>query len=73
MIGLTLNPEGGVQVHLKFPRRGRGAYLCPNLGCFNKAKKKFKEIRFLEANEFQALFAKNPSNQIERWDRGGSE
>ena len=68
MIWLTQSPEGVVRVTPKEQRhRGRGAYLCPDLLCFNMAKKKDKRVRFLETMDFQYLSIKG------FLDRGGRE
>ena len=73
MIGLTLGPEGVIKVIQRMPHQGRGVYLCPDLGCFQMAKKKNRGVGFLETMEFQALLAKSIIKDREGWDRGGSE
>ncbi len=67
MIWLTQSPEGVVGVSQKEPHRGRGFYLCPNLLCLDKAKKRNKGVRFLEAMDFQFPSIKGFFN------RGGRE
>jgi hypothetical protein len=42
-----------VVVNGKKPHQGRGFYLCPDLGCVNRAKKKRKGIGFLGTMDFR--------------------
>lgn len=39
LIRLVATPEGGVKVDLTRRHAGRGAYLCPDPGCWQKALK----------------------------------
>lgn len=59
MIGFTLDQQGVVKVIRPFLRQGRGVYLCPDIGCFDKAKKKNRGLRFMEKTEFKALFGRD--------------
>jgi predicted RNA-binding protein YlxR (DUF448 family) len=67
MIWLTQSAEGVVGVSQRGPHRGRGFYLCPDLLCLDKAKKRSKGVRFLEAMDFQV------SSRKGFFDRGGRE
>ncbi|OGQ00400.1 MAG: hypothetical protein A2026_13740 [Deltaproteobacteria bacterium RBG_19FT_COMBO_46_12] len=59
MIWFTLCPQGLVKVNPRMPHQGRGFYLCPDLGCVQRAKKKNREVGFLETTELQILFGKS--------------
>lgn len=39
MIRVVRTPEESIEIDLKGKRSGRGAYICPSEGCFEKAKK----------------------------------
>lgn len=52
MIWLAEGPAGVVVVNGKKPHQGRGFYLCRDLRCLNRAKKKRKGIGFLETMDF---------------------
>jgi predicted RNA-binding protein YlxR (DUF448 family) len=67
MIWLAQSPEGVVVVNEREPHQGRGFYLCPDLGCLTKAKKKDRGIGFLETMVFQYPSGKG------FFDRGGRE
>jgi predicted RNA-binding protein YlxR (DUF448 family) len=58
MIWLVQQPEGMAVVNSNKPHQGRGFYLCPDIGCLNGAKKKNKEVRFLETMDFRYPTAK---------------
>lgn len=58
MIGLIAGPEGIIQRNPRIPHPGRGIYLCADLGCFHTAKKKYREVGFLETLGFEVLLAK---------------
>ena len=73
MIWLTPGPEGVIKVNLRVPHQGRGFYLCPDLGCFHRAKKKDRRVGLLEKMDFQVLLAKGVPKVREGWERGGSE
>ena len=53
MIWLLQSPEGVLVVNKKKPHPGRGFYLCPDLGCFNMAKKKNRGVGFLKTMDFR--------------------
>jgi predicted RNA-binding protein YlxR (DUF448 family) len=67
MIWLAQHPEGMVVVNGRKPHQGRGLYLCPDIGCLNRAKKKNKGVGFLETMDFRDPTAKGV------FDRGGWE
>jgi len=52
MVWLAQSPAGVVVVNGKKPHQGRGFYLCPDLRCFNIAKKRRKGVRLLETMDF---------------------
>jgi predicted RNA-binding protein YlxR (DUF448 family) len=54
MIWMIQTPEGVLSLNQKTPHRGRGFYLCPDLLCLDKAKKRSKGLRFLETVDFQS-------------------
>ena len=71
MIWLTLSSEGVVKVNPRMPHQGRGFYLCPDLGCVHRAKKKNRGVRVLETLEFQVPLGKSIFKERDEWDRGG--
>jgi len=54
MIWMAQGPEGMVSLNQRAAHRGRGYYVCPDLLCLDKAKKRNKELRFLEALNIQS-------------------
>lgn len=58
MIWLAQSPEGVVVVNEREPHQGRGFYLCPDLGCFNRSKKRNRGVGSLETMDFRYLSAK---------------
>lgn len=73
MIWLTQSPEGVVKVNPRMPHQGRGYYICPDLGCFDRAKKKKRGVGFLETMEFWVPLSKNNFKERDEWNRGGRE
>jgi hypothetical protein len=73
MIWLTLSSEGVVKVNPRAPHHGRGFYLCPDLGCVHRAKKKIRGVGILETTEFQIPLGKSILKERDEWDRGGRE
>ena len=73
MIWLTRSPEGVAKVDPRMPHQGRGFYLCPDLGCVDRAKKKNRGVGFLETMELQILLSKSIFKDRDKWDRGGRE
>ena len=73
MIWLTQSPEGVVKVNPRMPHQGRGYYICPDLGCFDRAKKKNRGVGFLETMEFWVPLSKNNFKERDEWNRGGRE
>ena len=59
MIWFAQSVEGVVRVNEKKPHHGRGFYLCPELGCFNRAKKRNRGVGLLETMDFRYLSAKD--------------
>jgi len=59
MIWFTLSPQGVVKVNPRMPHQGRGFYLCPDLVCVHRAKKKNREVGFLETTELQIPLGKS--------------
>jgi uncharacterized protein len=53
LIWFVQNNEGAVSVNEKKLHRGRGFYLCPELGCLTMAKKKNKGIGFMKTTDFE--------------------
>jgi hypothetical protein len=58
LIWFAQSVEGVVRVNEKKPHQGRGFYLCPDLGCFNRSKKRNRGVGFLETMDFRYLSAK---------------
>jgi predicted RNA-binding protein YlxR (DUF448 family) len=54
MIRFTQSSEGKVGLDESKHLHGRGFYLCPDLWCFNMAKKKTRGIGFLKNIDFQS-------------------
>lgn len=50
MIRIVKTPEGNVEIDLMGKRSGRGAYICPDEGCFETIKKERCLIKALGAN-----------------------
>jgi predicted RNA-binding protein YlxR (DUF448 family) len=71
MIWLAESPAGVVAVSGKKPHQGRGFYLCPNLRCLSMAKKKRKEMGFLETRDFRSLSTKNFGKDVKELNAGG--
>jgi len=59
LIWFTLSPQGVVKVNPRMPHQGRGFYLCPDLGCVHRAKKKNREVGLLETKELQIPLGKS--------------
>lgn len=49
LIRVVRSSEGEVSLDLNGRKPGRGAYVCPNIQCFNKARKARRFERSLEA------------------------
>jgi predicted RNA-binding protein YlxR (DUF448 family) len=73
MIWLAQHPEGVVVVNGRKPHQGRGFYLCPDLGCVHRAKKKNRGVGVMETLEFQAPLGKSIFKERDERDRGGRE
>jgi len=55
LVWLTQILDEVIRVNGKKPHQGRGFYLCPDLGCFNMAKKKKRGVEFLKAADLWTL------------------
>jgi predicted RNA-binding protein YlxR (DUF448 family) len=73
MIWLTLSSQGVVKVNPRTPHQGRGFYLCPDLGCVHRAKKKNRGVGVMETLEFQVPLGKSIFKERDERDRGGRE
>lgn len=49
LIRAVKSPEGEISLDLTGKKSGRGAYICPNKSCFQKARKAKRLERALEA------------------------
>ena len=49
LIRVVKSPEGEISVDLTGKKSGRGAYICPDKSCFQKARKAKRLERALEA------------------------
>ena len=73
MIWLTLSSEGVVKVNPRMPHQGRGLYLCPDLGCVHRAKKKNREVGFLETTEIQIFLGKSIKSERNGIEEEGND
>ena len=48
MIRVVRSPEGEISLDTRGKKSGRGAYICHNVGCLNKARKSKRIERALE-------------------------
>ena len=48
MIRVVRDPEGGISLDTRGKKSGRGAYICHNVKCLNKARKSKRIERALE-------------------------
>ncbi len=64
LIRVVFNKEDGVSVDLTNKKNGRGAYLCKNLNCINKAKKSRRLSQVLKT-EIDALIYEELSSHVE--------
>ena len=71
MIWLVQSPAGVVVVNGKKPHQGRGFYLCPDLRCFNMAKKGRKGVGLLETPDFRFPPVEGFREEAKGWDTGG--
>ena len=56
MIRVVRTPEGETVLDLVGKKSGRGAYVCPNLSCFRKARKSKRIERALECVISEELY-----------------
>jgi len=73
MVWFTQGLDGTVRVNGKGPHHGRGFYLCPDLGCFNMAKKKKRGVGFQKTIDFHDPSIKRFLKSEKNGDRGGRE
>ena len=64
LIWVVFNKDDGVSVALSNKINGRGAYLCKNLNCINKAKKNRRLSQVLKT-DVDALIYEELSNHVE--------
>ena len=64
LIRVVFNIDDGVSVDLTNKKNGRGAYLCKNLNCINKAKKSRRLSQVLKT-EIDALIYEELSSHVE--------
>jgi predicted RNA-binding protein YlxR (DUF448 family) len=65
MVRLVRTPAGEVEIDVKGKKEGRGAYLCRDRACWEKALKS-KQLEY-------ALKEKITQNDLERLDKAGRE
>jgi hypothetical protein len=58
LIRVVKSPEGEVSVDLTGKKSGRGAYVCRNIECLEKAVKAKRLNRNLETNIDEAIYAR---------------
>lgn len=58
LIRVVKSPEGEVSVDLTGKKSGRGAYVCKNIECLEKAVKAKRLNRNLETNIDEAIYAR---------------
>ncbi|MDD6796129.1 MAG: YlxR family protein [Clostridiaceae bacterium] len=56
LIRVVKSPEGDVSVDLTGKKSGRGAYICKNLGCLEKAVKAKRLSRNLDVNITEEVY-----------------
>lgn len=56
LIRIVRNTEGKVEVDLTGKMNGRGAYICPDLNCLEKAKKSKRLSKVLETEVTEEVF-----------------
>ncbi len=66
MIRFTQGSEEVKWVDEEKHPQGRGAYLCPDLGCLNMAMKKNRKLGTFEGMDFQSPFMKEFFQRIKR-------
>ena len=57
LIRVVKNKEGEISIDLTGKANGRGAYICKDMTCFDKAKKKKAFERALQSNISEELYA----------------
>ena len=58
LVRIVRSPEGEISVDLTGKKPGRGAYICPDLGCLNKVVKSKRLERSLETAISQEIYEK---------------
>ena len=56
LIRAVKSPEGEISLDLTGKKSGRGAYICPDKGCFDKARKGKRIERALETKIPDAVY-----------------
>ncbi len=56
LIRAVKSPEGEISLDLTGKKSGRGAYICPDKGCFDKARKGKRLERALETKIPEAVY-----------------
>jgi predicted RNA-binding protein YlxR (DUF448 family) len=56
LVRIVRSPEGEISVDVTGKKPGRGAYICPNLECFNKVIKSKRLERSLETTISQEIY-----------------
>ena len=56
LVRIVRSPEGEITVDLTGKKPGRGAYICPNLECFNKVVKSKRLERSLETTISEEIY-----------------
>lgn len=57
LIRVVRSPEGDISLDFRGKKPGRGAYLCPDMACFTKAKKSRAIERALSAQVSQGVYS----------------
>ena len=56
LIRVVKSPEGEISIDLTGKKSGRGAYICPDKGCFDKARKGKRLERALETKIPESVY-----------------
>ena len=56
LVRIVISPEGEISLDLTGKKSGRGAYICPDKGCFDKARKGKRLERALETKIPESVY-----------------
>lgn len=56
LVRIVRSPEGEISLDMTGKKSGRGAYICPNADCLNKARKSKRIDRILEIQVPESVY-----------------